>query len=65
MFIFHPYRIFFRHLKLEIALAISASNEWKIEANNLAWQGLDVKLFIFTKWDKRGSAVEERDTTLK
>ena len=25
----------FRHLKLEIALAIPASNEWKIETNNL------------------------------
>ena len=26
--------IFFRHLKLEIALAIPASNEWK---NSVAW----------------------------
>ena len=26
----------FRHLKLEIALAIPALNEWKIEANNSA-----------------------------
>ena len=26
----------FRHLKLEIALEITALNEWKIESNNLA-----------------------------
>ena len=30
----------FRHLKLKIASAISASNEWKIETNNTAAQGL-------------------------
>ena len=29
----------FLHLKLEIALAIPASNEWKIETNNSAAQG--------------------------
>ena len=32
--------IFSRHLKLEIALEIPASNEWKIEANNSAEQGM-------------------------
>ena len=30
----------FRHLKLEIALAIPASNEWKTQTNNSAGQGL-------------------------
>ena len=37
-FILHINRNIFRHLKLEIALAISASNEWKIESNNLTAQ---------------------------
>ena len=32
--------MFFRHLKLEIALAIPALNEWKILWNNSAGQGL-------------------------
>ena len=35
----------FRHLKLEIALAIPASNEWKIEMNISAgkdWLWVDV-----------------------
>ena len=31
----------FRYLKLEIALAIPASNDWKIEANNSAAQVLN------------------------
>ena len=31
----------FRHLKLEIALAIPALNEWKIETNNAAAYGLN------------------------
>ena len=30
----------FRHLKLEIASAIPALNEWKIVTNDSAWQGL-------------------------
>ena len=30
----------FLHLKLEIALAFPVSNEWKIETNNSAPQGL-------------------------
>ena len=30
----------FRHLKLEIAIAIPASNEWKIVRNNSAGQEL-------------------------
>ena len=30
----------FRHLKLKIALAISALNDWKIETNNSAAKGL-------------------------
>ena len=39
MSIFQKYYIF-RHSKLEIALAIPASNEWKIEANNSTAQVL-------------------------
>ena len=35
-------RNIFRHLKLEIALAIPASNEEKILADPLAGQGLEV-----------------------
>ena len=34
----------FHHLKLEIALAIPASNEWKILANNTGGQELSSKL---------------------
>ena len=32
--------LFFIHLKLEIALAIPASNEWNIPTNNLEAHGL-------------------------
>ena len=39
MAIFINKRIF-RHLKLEIALAIPALKEWKIETSTLAGQGL-------------------------
>ena len=37
MYIFFINRIIFRHLKLEIALAIPASNEWKIIGKKSAW----------------------------
>ena len=33
---FHKYK-YFRHLKLEIALAIPASNKWKTETDNSVW----------------------------
>ena len=42
MFIF-PKDIFFRHLKVEIALAIPALNEWRTETNSSAWPGLKHK----------------------
>ena len=41
MSIFHINIFIFRHLKLEIALAIPASNEEKYNRNNWAWQGLN------------------------
>ena len=41
MCIFHKLNYFFIHLKLEIASAIPASNEWKILTNNSAAQGLN------------------------
>ena len=37
---FFMHRNLFRHLKLEIAVAIPALNEWKIIWNNSAGQGL-------------------------
>ena len=38
----------FRHLKLEIALAIPASNDEKYNSNNSAGQGLTLILLITT-----------------
>ena len=47
MYIFKNKNIF-RHLKLEIALAIPASNDEKYNSNNLAGQGLTfLKNLIF------------------
>ena len=40
MYIFEKIYIIFRHLKLEIALAIPASNDEKYNWNNSAGQGL-------------------------
>ena len=41
-------KLFFLHLKLEIALAIPASNEWKILTHDLAGETLViVDIFIF------------------
>ena len=45
---------FFYHLKLEIAPAISASNEWKIETKNsvaqgLKWENLYISGFLYTR----------------
>ena len=42
MYIFEKY-LYFGHLKLEIALAIPASNDEKYNWNNSAGQGLTVK----------------------
>ena len=43
MSIFHIYSInIFHHLKLEIALAIPASNEWKIETDSLYYVWYDI-----------------------
>ena len=42
MFIFYKYKYF---SSFEIALAIPASNEWKIVWNNSAGQGLRSKLY--------------------
>ena len=48
--IFSKNKIVFRHLKLEIALAIPASNDEKYNSNNSAEQGLNDALNIFYMW---------------
>ena len=45
-FLFFIHGYIFRHLKLEIALAIPGSNEWKLVTNHFTWYVLTIFLGV-------------------
>ena len=51
MSISYKYYYFFIHLKLDIALAIPASIEWKIPINNSAVQGLGSATYLMVYYN--------------